>query len=500
MLEFINPIIEINHLMLKILNVAFILISITACSEFKSNRTIVEVFVSSGEKDRITRKQDLSFIRSGYNNADILIDENKIFQKIDGFGASFNEAGMICLNSLPESLADSVMISLFDTVHGAGLSLMKAPIAACDFSSAGSWYSYNDVAGDTLMTNFSIKRDLQPDGMIPYIQMALKYGSFKIHSTMDFPPDWMLYSLEKGQRHVRPEYYRSLARYFASYIKTYSDNGIKINYLSPLNEPDNSWYSNVTYQELSDIIKYHIVPVFMEKGINTKIQFGEACNRTEGLKKLPEQLYDNQLRRLISTINVHGYDWNKFYAVDSLHGKFPDIPVWMTEVCYAPESNNIPPEGPKQVPVYDFSDSGFWTDMIMNDLKSGASAWIYWNMILDENGGPWLVAPEHGNPDNNRQHPVVIVNRKTGKITYTGLYYSLAHFSRFVRPGAYRIKASGSQENINFCAFLNNDGKIVLNILNKGNEKKYKIGWDNKIFDYTVPAVSVTTFLWETGK
>ncbi len=28
----------------------------------------------------------------------ILVDNTTCFQKIDGFGASFNEAGMICLN------------------------------------------------------------------------------------------------------------------------------------------------------------------------------------------------------------------------------------------------------------------------------------------------------------------------------------------------------------------------------------------------------------------
>lgn len=486
--------------MLKPLTLIMILMSVTACTTSKSRNAIVNIFVSSLDGDRMTRKKEISFVSSrSQNKADITINDRKNYQKIDGFGASFNEAGMICLNSLAKSSADSVITNLFDTVYGAGFSIMKAPIAACDFSSAGSWYSYNETAGDTLMKNFSINRDLQPNGMIPYIKMAMRHGSFRIHSTMDFPPDWMLFSLEKGQRHVRPEYYRSLARYFASYIKAYSDHGIKINYLSPLNEPDNSWYSNVNYQELSDIIKYHIVPLFIEKGINTKIQFGETCNRTEGLKKLPEQLYDTQLRRHISTINVHGYDWNKFYAVDSLHRKFPDIPVWMTEVCYAPASNNIPPGGPAKVPVYDFSDIAIWSDMIINDIKNGVSGWLYWNMILDENGGPWLFDPEHGNPDLNSQHPVVIINRKTGKVIYTGLFYGIAHFSRFVRPGASVIEASGNPENINFCAFRNIDGKIVLIVLNKGDERKYRIRWGKRILEYELPKISLTTFVWEGG-
>ena len=44
-------------------------------------------------------------------------------------------------------------------------------------------------------------------------------------------------------------------------------------------------------------------------------------------------------------------------------------------------------------PVYEFSDGEFWGNMIMNDMKNWVSGWIYWNMILDQDGGPWLISP-----------------------------------------------------------------------------------------------------------
>ena len=55
----------------------------------------------------------------------------------------------------------------------------------------------------------------------------------------------------------------------------------------------------------------------------------------------------------------------------------------------------------ENAPVYEFSDGEFWGNMIMNDMKNWVSGWIYWNMILDQDGGPWLVSPEHGDPDPN---------------------------------------------------------------------------------------------------
>ena len=77
---------------------------------------------------------------------------------------------------------------------------MKSPIAACDFASAGGWYTYNDTPGDTAMTNFSIKRDLEPNGLITFIKAAEKYNKFEIQSPMDFAPDWMYYAIKPGQK------------------------------------------------------------------------------------------------------------------------------------------------------------------------------------------------------------------------------------------------------------------------------------------------------------
>ena len=120
----------------------------------------------------------------------------------------------------------------------------------------------------------------------------------------------------------------------------------------------------------------------------------------------------------------------------ALHRRYPELKLWMTEVCHAYETDT-PRSHP--MPYRDYADGDFWGNLIFNDLEAGTSAWIYWNMILDENGGPWLVSPVHGDPEKNAQHPVVIVDRNKKEVTYTALYYYLAHFSKFVRPGAVRV-------------------------------------------------------------
>ena len=191
----------------------------------------------------------------------------------------------------------------------------------------------------------------------------------------------------------------------------------------------------------------------------------------------------------------HGYDWDKFSSLTELHNKFPDIPIWQTEVCYGMVMC-IPPSGPVKCPVHEFSDGEFWGNMIMNDMKNWVSGWIYWNMILDQDGGPWLTSPIHGDPDPNQQHCVVIVDRNTKEVTYTGLYYYLAHFSKFIKPGAFRINSTGGSSQLNYAGFLNSDGSIVLNVINNGNETDCKILWNKKTANTRLKSHSITTIMW----
>jgi glucosylceramidase len=456
----------------------------------------VTVYSSSQDGDRLTKLTGTSFTENTESNIPVIeLDTASRYQRIDGFGATFNEAGMICLNSLNAESKDSVLRNLFDPEAGSGYTLMKSPIAACDFASAGPWYTFNDTPGDTAMTHFSIERDLGPNGLVTFIKEANRFGKFGIESPMDFAPDWMYFGLKDGEKHIKPEYYKALAKYYSRFISAYAEQGITIDYLNLFNEAHNSWYSNVTYEVIGELIKNYVAPQLKADGLTTKIQFGETANRPEAIKKFPEVLSDPDIKKNVHSLTVHGYDWDKFSTVMELHNKFPDLPIWMTEVCYV-TGTLFPPGGPNKSPVYEFSDGEFWGNMIMNDMKNWISGWIYWNMILDQNGGPWLISVPHGDPDPNQQHPVVIIDRDTKKVTYTGLYYYLGHFSKFIKPGAYRINTTGGSEKLNFAGFQNADGSIILNIINNGDDTDCKVLWKGRMAVQKLKKHSITTLKW----
>jgi glucosylceramidase len=453
---------------------------------------VVTVYVSSKAGDRLAPKSPLHFQpKPPGKKSSFQIDAAVQYQKIVGFGASFLEAGLICLNSLAPAEQEAVLRALFDPKAGAGFSAMKTTIAGTDFMAAGPWYTYDDTPADVELKHFSIARDLAPNGSLTFIQRARQYGHFVLQAPMDYPPDWMLYDVNKRQD-VDPKYYDALAHYYLKYIQEYQKHGVPIDYLSLFNEP--GVYTKISYNEIRDLLKNHVGPLFQKEAVKTKIQLSEAPKRGEARKNYPTVLDDPEARKYVAALPYHGYDMKNFAKIAELHQRYPDLPLWETEVCWcyicgAPKSISLP--------RYDWEDGDHWGNQIFSDLEASTSAWIYWNMILDEKGGPWMVSPVHEDPDPNVQHPLVVINRATRKVTYVAAYYYLAHFSKFVRPEEVRVKTGGSVEGVRCLAFKTPQGELVVELMNsRRSDASVALESSNRVLDISLPALSISTLLW----
>ncbi len=456
----------------------------------------VKLHVSSKAGDRLSIKPDVQFVDAKPSGAVFEIDDTKKYQKIDGFGASIMEAGIITLNTLPAEKQEEVLRSLFDVKDGAGYTAMKTPIAGTDFQAAGPWYTYDDTPGDVQLKNFSVERDFGPNGVGTYILRARKYGNFKLQSPMDYPPDWMLYDVKKHQD-IQPKYYPVLANYYVRYLEEYKKRGITIDYISLFNEPDKV-YTKIKYPEIKVLLRDHVGPTLQKSGLSTKIMLSEAPERLNAYKSYPLVLDDPEARKYVAVAAYHGYSYKAFQKdfdkIAELKAKYPDITFWMDELCYAYEAG-YPMN--KKLPVYEFDDGDVWGNIIFGDLEAGTSAWLYWNAILDETGGPWAVSPVHGNPDPNAQHPVVIINKKTHEVTYTGTYYYLAHFSKFVRPGAVRVETRGKTKGVRVMTFQTPAGGFVAQLMNSlKTDQEVNLVSKGRTVSLKLPARSITTAMW----
>jgi len=452
-----------------------------------------KLYVSSSAGARLSRQPDLK-LTDDQPSAGVTfeIDDTVKLQKMHGFGASMMEAGIMTLNTLPSEKQEEVLRALFDPENGAGFTAMKTPLAGTDFQSAGPWFSYDDTPGDVELKHFSVDRDFAPNGVGTYILRARQYGHFALQAPIDYPPDWMLYDVKRRQD-IPPAYYPALARYFIRYLEEYKARGIVVDYLSLFNEPEEV-YTKIKYPEIKVLLRDFVGPALQQSGLTTKLMISEAPDRKVAFARYPVVLDDPAARKFVSVVAYHGYDFKNFDKIARLKAKYFDLPFWMDEVCYAYEAGY--PKS-KKLPIYDFDDGDVWGSMIFSDLEAGTSAWIYWNAILDETGGPWAVSPLHGNPDPNVQHPVVIINKNSHQVTYTGLYYYLAHFSKFVRPNAVRVQTTGKAKGVRVMSFQTAEGGMVGQILNSNPESvEVNLVHRGHTLHLTAPARSISSALW----
>ena len=86
-----------------------------------------------------------------------------------------------------------------------------------------------------------------------------------------------------------------------------------------------------------------------------------------------------------------------------------------------------------------------------------------WNMVLDENGGPYHARC-------NGCKAVIHYNTAEDTLTVMPHYYAVKHFSAFLEKGAVRLGTSTWSNKISICAFLNPNGKTVAVITSNHNK------------------------------
>ena len=137
---------------------------------------------------------------------------------------------------------------------------------------------------------------------------------------------------------------------------------------------------------------------------------------------------------------------------------------------------------PKYSPVYRYARD------IIGCLNNWVDGWVDWNMVLDKQGGPnwfenWCVAPVIVDPDND-------------EIYFTPLYYTMAHFSKFIRPEAKIIEVKNSDNELMVTAAKNPDGSIAIVGLNQGNEvKNMSISIGEKEKSLSINAQAIQTII-----
>jgi glucosylceramidase len=127
------------------------------------------------------------------------------------------------------------------------------------------------------------------------------------------------------------------------------------------------------------------------------------------------------------------------------------------------------------------------------DLNNWCNGYTFWNMLLDQNGGPRHAG---GNGLLSLRSNIITADLKTGEVTFNPPRYTFGHFSRFIKPGAKRIACTSSSDDFIATAFVNPDGKIAVVILNlKNNDNLLQLWVEGKVVKVNCPAEAVITMI-----
>lgn len=411
---------------------------------------------------------------------------------IEGFGACFNELGWTSLQMLSESDRESVLRELFDPAAGARFNYCRTPIGANDFATEA--YSYDETDGDFALKDFSIAHDEKT--LVPFIQAALRHQpKLKLWASPWSPPSWMkrnhFYAEAKAypgmkENGIRPEqighegedlfiqeprYFEAYAKYFGRYVDAYRAKGIPIGMVMPQNEfnsaqnfPSCTW----TPEGLAKFLRY-LGPEMEKHGVD--VFFGTLERGSP--KMLETVMADREVAPFIKGV---GTQWAGKNALPAIHEEFPSLVIYESEQECGDGSNK-------------WSYTGYCWHLMKHYLRSGASAYLYWNIsVADAGTSTWGWA----------QNALVTVDSAAKTFRYNHDYYLLKHMTHFVDLGARNLLTTGTCDDA--LAFVNPDGSVVLLIRNElAHPQRVEVHVRGQAAMVELPGNSIGTVVMESS-
>ncbi|HEX7158389.1 MAG TPA: glycoside hydrolase family 30 beta sandwich domain-containing protein, partial [Edaphobacter sp.] len=308
---------------------------------------------------------------------------------------------------------------------------------------------------------FSIENDKKT--LVPFIHAAQRYQpKLRLWASPWSPPSWMkrngFYAeaparMGMKENGIRPDqighegedmfileepYLAAYAKYFGKFIDAYKAEGISIGMVMPQNEFNSAQnFPSCTWTP-DGLVKFirHLGPEM--KARDVAVFFG-TLERGDP-KMLRTAMEDSEAGKYISGVGVQ---WAGKNALPAVHREFPQLTVYQSEQECGDASNS-------------WSYTGYCWQLMKHYLRSGASAYLYWNISVDQGGmSTW----------GWRQNSLVNVDDATKTFRFSPDFYLMKHLSHFVDVGAKRLETTGTCDDA--LAFVNPDGTLIFLLRNE---------------------------------
>ena len=430
-----------------------------------------------------------------------VIDTERPEQTIEHFGASdawsMQNIGLWPEEDAQKQIADWLFSTECDENGqplGIGLSLWRFNLGAGSSEQGDSSYINRGTRTECFLKADGTYDWSKQAGQVRFLKLAKERGVPYLLAFLNSPPvhftanGLATNTGRDGTLNLRSDCYEPFAQFVAESVSGLErEHGIRIDYLSPVNEPDGSWNWQGPKQEGSPATNREIARVvrlasqaFTERGLKTQIVVDESSD----------------LRCLLG---IHDTSWERgngiasFWSEDSTtylgdtplvprlqlaHSYWTNTPVkymkkirlqlrdelkkygvgfWQSEICIMSNDKEI---GGGQRYDFTMKTALYVARVIHYDLcYANAKSWSWWRACgADYKDGLIRVYDrEHRGRDSR-------------------LLWALGNFSRFVRPGAVRYNITSKQKEdpygLMVSAFQNKDKSWVVVAINYSQEEK----------------------------
>jgi len=438
----------------------------------------------------------------------IIIDPSQKYQIIEGFSASDcwtgNYVGQYWTNSAKNNIAKYLFsrnLKPDESPEGIGLSMWRFNLGAGtaeqgNASDIGDFTRRAECFLDETGINYDWNKQA---GQQWFLRKAKEYGLEKVVAFSNAPlvhysRNGKGYAPSDGRANLRDDKYDAFAGYMADVAEHFKQEGIDIDYISPVNEPQYGWdspgqegspWSNEEIKKLTIALD----KALQEKKLDTKILLAEAgawnylYQYTGRASNQIYQFFDKQspnyignLPSLAPVIGAHSY-WThttnsqlRITRSDTRNtAKNYRINLFQTEWSMLDAGEGFP--GYEAASYMDIAL--FMAKVIHSDLAyAEVTSWSYWTSMDMERWG-----------HKNRFHLIGLAPGGDfyNPITMSGIVYdrstlwALGNYSFFIRPGYQRIQLQGASDlaGLMGTAYIAPDkSKIVAVYVNMAYESK----------------------------
>jgi O-glycosyl hydrolase len=426
-----------------------------------------------------------------YGQRTITIRTDNVVQAMDGFGGSDAWRTQFVGKNWPEHKKNAIADLLFSkeidsegNPKGIGLSIWRFNLGAGSTEQGENSKVSDEWRRSECFLNADGTYDFsKQEGQRWFLQAAKKRGVEKFLIFTNSPPVYMThnglsFSSRKNKLNLKDSAIPKFADFLVQSIQGLEKKeGIKFDYISPINEPQWEWMANngdknsqegtpATNQEIYDLTK-SLSEKLKENKMSTEIVIAEAAQINYLYENVNAENRDNQIDYFFGKTKTNISKFSNVKNVILGHSYFTTWPVekqvlsrkliaaevkqkpglkyWQSEYCIL--------ENPGEAEIPGGSGGGrdlgmqtalFVARLIHNDIAlANAASWQWWTSITRADYKDGLVYLDDGKSTGSTAPDYV---RNDGEFHDSKLLWALGNYSLFVRPGMLRVDIPDQNE------------------------------------------------------